>query len=142
MSPPRSWRVETMKIDSSINKKPKAKAKKMDRLKESGLKESCRDLYLFKFKSGAVVALALFVIFGLLKSFFEGKAVAKLPFAPARIVLKMSHRGLQGDDPTDCSMAFLYFLFSIRIRTNLQKFLGVLAPHRRHRAGLFSMPDP
>ncbi|GFY80736.1 transmembrane/coiled-coil protein [Actinidia rufa] len=99
-----SKKLETMKTDSSINK-PKSKAKKMDRV-ETSLKESSRDLSLFKFKSGAVVAIVLFVVFGLLNSLFEGKAVAKLPFVPVRIVQKMSHRGLQGDDPTDCSMAF------------------------------------
>jgi hypothetical protein len=67
--------------------------------------------------------------------------VAKLPFRPFGIVMKMSHRGLQGDDPTDCSMAFLYFLCSISIRTNLQKFLG-FAPPRGASSGLFPMPDP
>ncbi|PSS36288.1 Calcium load-activated calcium channel like [Actinidia chinensis var. chinensis] len=136
-----SKKLETMKTDSSINNKPKSKAKKMDRV-ETSLKESNRDLSLFKFKSGAVVALVLFVVFGLLNSLFEGKAVAKLPFVPVRIVQKMSHRGLQGDDPTDCSMAFLYFLCSISIRTNLQKFLGFSPPRGAAGAGLFPMPDP
>ncbi|XP_057496433.1 uncharacterized protein LOC130781290 [Actinidia eriantha] len=134
-----SKKLETMKTDSSINK-PKSKAKKMDRV-ETSLKESSRDLSLFKFKSGAVVAIVLFVVFGLLNSLFEGKAVAKLPFVPVRIVQKMSHRGLQGDDPTDCSMAFLYFLCSISIRTNLQKFLGFSPPRGAAGAGLFPMPD-
>lgn len=105
------------------------------------MKESSRDLSLFKFKSGGVVALVLFVVFGFLNNLFEGKAVAKLPFVPARIVQKMSHRGLQGDDPTDCSMAFLYFLCSISIRTNLQKFLGFAPPRGAAGAGLFQIPD-
>ncbi|PSS21117.1 Calcium load-activated calcium channel like [Actinidia chinensis var. chinensis] len=135
-----SKKLEIMKTDSPINK-AKAKAKKMDRV-ETSLKESSRDLSLFKFKSGAVVAVVLFVVFGLLNSLFEGKAVAKLPFVPIRIVQKMSHRGLQGDDPTDCSMAFLYFLCSINIRTNLQKFLGFSPPRGAAGAGLFPMPDP
>ncbi|KAE8125317.1 hypothetical protein FH972_020141 [Carpinus fangiana] len=134
-------KLETMKTDSSSAKlAKKSKTKKIDRV-ESSLKESSRDLSLFKFKSGAVVALVLFVVFGLLNSLFEGKVVGKLPFRPFGIVMKMSHRGLQGDDPTDCSMAFLYFLCSISIRTNLQKFLG-FAPPRGASAGLFPMPDP
>uniref|UniRef100_A0A5B7B4Y7 Calcium load-activated calcium channel n=1 Tax=Davidia involucrata TaxID=16924 RepID=A0A5B7B4Y7_DAVIN len=138
-----SKKLETMKTDSTAIKLTlkKAKTKKIDRV-ETSLKESSRDLSLFKFKSGAVVALVLFVVFGLLNSLFEGKAVAKLPFVPARIVQKMSHRGLQGDDPTDCSMAFLYFLCSISIRTNLQKFLGFSPPRGAAGAGLFPMPDP
>ncbi|XP_035544528.1 calcium load-activated calcium channel-like [Juglans regia] len=133
-------KLETMKTESSAKIAKKSKTKKMDRV-ETSLKESSRDLSLFKFKSGAVVALVLFVVFGLLNSLFEGKVVAKLPFSPVRIVMKMSHRGLQGDDPTDCSMAFLYFLCSISIRTNLQKFLG-FSPPRGASSGLFPMPDP
>ncbi|XP_018809718.1 calcium load-activated calcium channel-like [Juglans regia] len=135
-----SKKLETMKTESSAKIAKKSKTKKMDRV-ETSLKESSRDLSLFKFKSGAVVALVLFVVFGLLNSLFEGKVVAKLPFAPFRIVMKMSHRGLHGDDATDCSMAFLYFLCSISIRTNLQKFLG-FSPPRGASAGLFPMPDP
>jgi uncharacterized membrane protein (DUF106 family) len=131
-----------MKTDSSapISMK-KSKTKKIDRV-ETSLKESSRDLSLFKFKSGAVVALVLFIVFGFLNNLFEGKAVAKLPFVPARIVSKMSHRGLQGDDLTDCSMAFLYFLCSISIRTNLQKFLGFSPPRGAAGGGLFPMADP
>ncbi|KAF7146710.1 hypothetical protein RHSIM_Rhsim04G0093900 [Rhododendron simsii] len=141
-----SKKLETMKTDTPTNpsSKPlpkKSKTKKIDRV-ESSLKESSRDLSLFKFKSGAVVALVLFVVFGLLNSLFEGKAVAKIPFVPIRLVQKMSHRGLQGEDMTDCSMAFLYFLCSISIRTNLQKFLGFSPPRGAIGGGLFPVPDP
>ena len=85
----------------------KSKTKKIDRV-ETSLKESSRDLSLIKFKSGAVVALVLFIVFGLLNSLFEGKVVAKLPFKPFGIVMKMSHRGLHGDDVTNCLMPFLF----------------------------------
>ncbi|KAL4578265.1 hypothetical protein LXL04_014385 [Taraxacum kok-saghyz] len=137
-----SKKLETMKTDSTVTAAPKkSKTKKIDRV-ETSLKESSRDLSLFKFKSGGVVALVLFVVFGFLNNLFEGKAVAKLPFVPARIVQKMSHRGLQGDDATDCSMAFLYFLCSISIRTNLQKFLGFAPPRGAAGAGMFQIPDP
>ncbi|KAK3019119.1 hypothetical protein RJ639_045336 [Escallonia herrerae] len=137
-----SKKLETMKTttEPSLATK-KSKTKKIDRV-ESSLKESSRDLSLFKFKSGAVVAFVLFIVFGFMNNLFEGKAVAKLPFVPVRIVQKMSHRGLQGEDPTDCSMAFLYFLCSISIRTNLQKFLGFSPPRGAAGAGLFPMPDP
>ncbi|CAK9177236.1 unnamed protein product, partial [Ilex paraguariensis] len=134
-----SKKLETMKTEPTS--KTSSKKKKIDRV-ETSLKESSRDLSMFKFKSGAVVALVLFIVFGFLNNLFEGKAVAKLPFVPLRIVQKMSHRGLQGDDMTDCSMAFLYFLCSISIRTNLQKFLGFSPPRGAAGAGLFPMPDP
>ncbi|GAB2258190.1 hypothetical protein Droror1_Dr00014350 [Drosera rotundifolia] len=86
--------------------------------------------------SGIVVAVVLFVVFGLLSSLFEGKVVGKLPFVP------VSHRGLSGEDLTDCSMAFLYLVCSVSIRTNLQKFLGFAPPRGAIGGGLFpSSPD-
>ena len=120
-----------------------SRAKKMDRV-ETSLKDAARELSLAKLKSGAVVAAVLFVVFGLLNSLFEGRAVAKLPFAPVPLVQRMSHRGIPGNDPTDCSMVFLYFLCSISIRTNLQKLLGFAPPRAAAAAGggLFPMPDP
>uniref|UniRef100_A0A0E0D5U4 Calcium load-activated calcium channel n=1 Tax=Oryza meridionalis TaxID=40149 RepID=A0A0E0D5U4_9ORYZ len=120
-----------------------SRAKKMDRV-ETSLKDAARELSLSKLKSGAVVAAVLFVVFGLLNSLFEGRAVAKLPFAPVPLVQRMSHRGVPGNDPTDCSMVFLYFLCSISIRTNLQKLLGFAPPRAAAAAGggLFPMPDP
>ncbi|XP_024359345.1 uncharacterized protein [Physcomitrium patens] len=138
-----SKKIETMKSQtpaSAIAAAKKSKSKKMDRY-ELSLKESSRDLSLSKFKSGAVVALVLFVVFGLLSSLFEGKAVAKLPFSPIPLIQKMSHRGLPGDDATDCSMVFLYFLCSVSIRSNLQKFLGFSPPRGAAGQGLFAIPE-
>lgn len=133
-----SKKLETMK--TLDNNSTKNKTKKIDRV-ETSLKDASRDLSLFKFKSGAVVAVVLFMVFGLLNSLFDGKSVAKIPFVPIKIVQKMSHRGLPGDDMTDCSMAFLYLLCSVSIRTNLQKFLGFSPPRGAANVGLFPMPD-
>ncbi|KAL7595801.1 hypothetical protein Lser_V15G28695 [Lactuca serriola] len=133
-----SKKLETMKTTPTTLKK--SKAKKINRV-ETSLKDSSRDLSISKFKSGAVVALVLAVVFGVMNSLYEGKAVGKLPFVPVSIVQKMSHRGLRGDDPTDCSMAFLYFLCSMSIRTNLQKFLGFSPPRGAAGPGLFQVPD-
>ncbi|RAL50005.1 unnamed protein product [Cuscuta campestris] len=140
-----SKKLETMTTLESSNPtvaltSKKSKSKKIDRV-ETTLKESSRDLSLFKFKSGFVVAVVLFLVFGFLNNLFEGKPVAKLPFVPIRLVQKMSHCGLPGEDMTDCSMAFLYFLCSISIHTNLQKFLGFSPPRGAAGAGLFPMPD-
>ena len=57
--------LETMQIENpaKISAK-KSKTKKIDRV-ETSLKEFSRDTSLFKFKSGTVVALVLFVVFGL-----------------------------------------------------------------------------
>lgn len=74
-----SKKIETMKTPAAINK---AKSKKMDRY-ELSLKESSRDLSLSKFKSGAVVALVLIVVFGLLSSLFEARPLPSSPSLPS-----------------------------------------------------------
>ncbi|KAI5073060.1 hypothetical protein GOP47_0011073 [Adiantum capillus-veneris] len=105
-----SRKLEVMKGTSTgvsaASSSKSSKVKKMDRL-ENSLKESSRDLSFAKFKSGGVVAIVLIVVFGLLNSLFEGKSVAKLPFSPVPFVQRMSHRGLHGDDPTDCAMNYV-----------------------------------
>ncbi|XP_018853671.1 calcium load-activated calcium channel-like [Juglans regia] len=58
---PLIYRINSYKSRSSIDKA----AKKLETMKTESLKESSRDLSLFKFKSGVVVALVLFVFFGL-----------------------------------------------------------------------------
>ncbi|KAG0557137.1 hypothetical protein M758_11G101200 [Ceratodon purpureus] len=133
-------KIDQMKLQTSTPAVTKSKSKKMDRY-EVSLKESSRDLSLSKFKSGAVVAVVLIVVFSLLSSLFEGKAVAKLPFAPIPLVQKMSHRGLPGDDATDCAMVFLYFLCSVSIRSNLQKLLGFSPPRGAAGQGMFAIPE-
>lgn len=47
---------------------------------------------------------------------FEGRVVAKLPFVPLPLLQGISHRGLLGDDYTDCSFIFLYIVATIPIR--------------------------
>ncbi|KAJ4837984.1 hypothetical protein Tsubulata_043190, partial [Turnera subulata] len=97
-------------------------------------------LSLCKFKSCAVVAL---VLFGLFNSLFKDKAIAKFPFHPFALVRKLSHRGLQGNDPTDYSTAFLYLLYFVSIRTNLQMFLKFYPPRGAATSGgLFLLPIP
>ncbi|KAK9665926.1 hypothetical protein RND81_14G146400 [Saponaria officinalis] len=141
-----SKKLETMKTppklqsSSSSSASKSSKTKKIDRV-ETSLKDASHDLSMFKLKSGEVVALALFMVFGFLNSLFEGKAVTKIPFVSIKLVQKMSHRNLPGDDITYCSMAFLYLLCSISIRTNLQKFLWLAPPRGAANVGLFPMPD-
>jgi hypothetical protein len=59
---------------------------------------------------------------------FDGIPVAKLPFEPFGIFTPVSHRGLAGEDYTQCSCAFLYTLCAMSIRPNLQKALGFGPP--------------
>ena len=121
---------------SSVQPSASSRAKKMDRV-ETSLKEAAQELSLAKLKSGVVVAVVLSVVFGLLNSLFEGRTVTNLPFAPIPLVQRMNHRGLPGNDPTDCSMVFLYFLCRNCLDSPPPPCAAVVAG-----GGLFPMPDP
>ncbi|KAH9402628.1 Calcium load-activated calcium channel [Tyrophagus putrescentiae] len=89
----------------------KQQKKKLER-EEEKLKNHNRDLSMVK-----------------MKSIFDGRVVAKLPFTPIGLIQGLSHRNLAGADFTDCSFIFLYILCTMSIRQNIQKILG-FAPSR------------
>ena len=62
--------------------------------------------------------------YDLMMFLFGSFVVGKIPFVPWSFITKLSHRGLPGNDMTDCSMAFILALGSISIRANLKKYLG------------------
>ncbi|KAH9670565.1 calcium load-activated calcium channel [Citrus sinensis] len=81
-----SKKLTTTKIENLAKiSTQKSRTKTIDRVKTS-LKESSHYLSSFKFNSNTIVTLVL----------FEGKVVVKLLFKPFGIVMKMSHRRLQG----------------------------------------------
>uniref|UniRef100_A0A7N0ZVT9 Calcium load-activated calcium channel n=1 Tax=Kalanchoe fedtschenkoi TaxID=63787 RepID=A0A7N0ZVT9_KALFE len=90
-----SKKLESMKTTASNPIKKSSKVKKMDRF-ETTLKESNRDLSLFKFKSGPVVALVLFVVFGLLNSLFEGRPVVEELKAKSKSETNVNSRSSSG----------------------------------------------
>uniref|UniRef100_A0A8C4N2H9 Calcium load-activated calcium channel n=1 Tax=Eptatretus burgeri TaxID=7764 RepID=A0A8C4N2H9_EPTBU len=106
----------------------KLQKKKMER-EEEKLKMNSRDLSMVRMKSMLAIGFCFTALMGMFNSIFEGRVVAKLPFQPLAWLQGLSHRGLLGDDPTDCSFIFLYILCTMSIRQNIQKLLG-LAPSR------------
>ena len=55
---------------------------------------------------------------------FDSVIVAKLPFQPFSLLANITHRGLPGDDMTDCGMMFIFILGSIVFRQNIQRIFG------------------
>ena len=54
--------------------------------------------------------------------------VAKLPFEAGWPMKGSTHSSLEGDDYTDCSMAFIYWMGSMVFRQIVQKALGFSLP--------------
>jgi len=131
-------KVDKSKELPAATQAQKSKVKKVDRMEEA-LKDLNRDLSLTKMKSMFAVGISMIGLFGFLNSMFDAKVVAKLPFEPISIIQNLSHRGLAGEDYTDCAMVFIYVLSSMCIRPNLQKVLGTAPPKGANPMG-FAMP--
>ncbi|CDW56922.1 DUF106 domain containing protein [Trichuris trichiura] len=138
-----SKRLEKKK-DQTTDVAERANKRKIGK-QEERLKETNRDLSLFKMKSMFGIGLAFTALLSTFSSMFDGQVVAKLPFTPVSFLQGLSHRNLAGDDLTDCSFIFLYIISTMSIRQNLQKFLG-FAPSRamskQSQLGMNSMFSP
>lgn len=116
-----------LKKMSNIGLNNKSALKKKDNL-ETRLKGMNAELGMKKFKSTFMIGFVMIAAIFMLNKYFSGKIVGKLPFQPWGIVTGLSHRGIEGEDYTDCSFIFLYILTGIVLRTNIQKILGFEGP--------------
>jgi len=64
----------------------------------------------------------------MINSYFYGRIGAAMPFQPWGMVSGMSHRGIEGDDLSQCGMTFIFILLSMSFRGLPSKLLGVEAP--------------
>ena len=99
-----------------------------------------QELQKLKMKPMMLTSLLFMGTMYYLKQGFEGIIVARLPFEPLSYVQSLSHRGLTGDDITECSFIFLYILCSMGIRANVKRILG-FAPKTSSTGVLFDIPD-
>ena len=59
---------------------------------------------------------------------FDGLPVARLPFEPMWMFSHLTHRGLPGDDYTECGCTGLFTLGSMSLRAIIKKALGFTLP--------------
>jgi uncharacterized membrane protein (DUF106 family) len=79
---------------------------------------------MLKMKSTILVTIFMIVTMGSLGNYYQGVPVARLPFTPFSLLSSITHRGLVGDDYTECSYIFIYLLASYLFRTNIQRIFG------------------
>ena len=77
-----------------------------------------------KMKSTILVTIFTIVTLSSLGNYYQGKPVARLPFQPFSLLASVTHRGLVGEDLTECSYIFIYLLASFIFRANIQKIFG------------------
>mmetsp|Transcript_30305 Transcript_30305/g.76189 ORF Transcript_30305/g.76189 Transcript_30305/m.76189 type:complete len:176 (-) Transcript_30305:21-548(-) len=103
----------------------KAKTKKKERNEEL-IQKANRDLSYMRMKSLGLVGVAMMMFMLFLNTHFDGIIVARLPFEPLSFMQGITHRGLPGNNPKDCSMIFFYIISSLFFRNNIQKFCGFM----------------
>ncbi|CAN0484430.1 unnamed protein product, partial [Ectocarpus sp. 12 AP-2014] len=113
-------------VGGSVERKVK-NLKALSRL-EKDLAEATKDLQALTMSNKLVVAVTLMVVMIAINKSFAGIVVAKLPFVPISLVQKISHRALEGEDPTDCSVAFIFALCQAGVKGNIVKLVGVGHP--------------
>eukprot|EP00049_Salpingoeca_infusionum_P018915 m.359292 g.359292 ORF g.359292 m.359292 type:complete len:178 (+) comp18511_c0_seq1:61-594(+) len=113
-------RVEKQRDEDQLQSK---KQKRLERSEEH-LKTIHQNFTMIKMRSTMLMSVTFIALLAMFNSVFEGRVVAKLPFQPFSLIQGMTHRGLLGDDATDCSFMFLYALITMAVRQNLQKWLG------------------
>lgn len=119
-----SKKLETFKQTSSVAGKQANKGNKKERRLEENMKTSSRDLTAMRFKLGFIMSAALLVVFNVVSNAWDGHVIAKLPFSPPGFLQRISHRGLMGNDPTDCSAIFVYALALGYFKANVAKLTG------------------
>ena len=95
---------------------------------ENKLKMLTAQMTSMKMKSTLMIGLFLVVTMSSLGNYFHGIPVAKLPFTPFSLIRSMTHRGLGGEDYTECSYIFIYVMVSFLLRSNIQKIFGFEGP--------------
>ena len=120
-------KLNKIKEDTGVVSKSKQQEKKSSNL-EHKLKMLNSKVTAMKMKSTFVIGLFVVVTISSLSNYFGGFPVARLPFQPISLMHAMTHRGLIGEDYTECSYIFLYMVCSFVLRQNIQKFFGWEGP--------------
>ncbi|CAN0022798.1 unnamed protein product [Pylaiella littoralis] len=106
---------------------------------EKDLANATKELQALAVSSKLVVTAMVMLVMFMVNKSFAGIVVAKLPFVPYSLVQMVSHRMLEGEDPTDCSVAFIFALCQAGVKGNITKLVGVGQPKvkwREWEAGL------
>lgn len=120
-----SRKLEELKAREAMSGARLEKRRKKEERLEAGMKKDViKTLGPQRLYTGLVTVVFMMVFYNIMTTLFGGVPVAKLPFEPVSFISKLSHRGLPGNDLTDCSVAFVYALCQMGIRPVVSKLLG------------------
>lgn len=117
-----SKKLEAIKETPAVDQDKKMQ-KEQQRLEKS-MVFLTRDMYFSTIKVMVINVIVMGATYKFMMKNWGTMVVAKLPFEPINYVAKMSHRGLESKDMTDCAAVFIFFLSTMSIRGCISKFLG------------------
>mmetsp|Transcript_39203 Transcript_39203/g.98810 ORF Transcript_39203/g.98810 Transcript_39203/m.98810 type:complete len:184 (+) Transcript_39203:152-703(+) len=106
----------------------KKRRKEHERI-EAELKSANSSMSGMKFKSTIATMFMMVAVYAVLSSWYDGVVLAQLPFEPVWMFRSLAHRGLIGNDYTQCSFFFFYVLCQLSVRSNVQKYFGRTPPN-------------
>lgn len=130
-------KVQREKEEGYINKIYQKKGKKISA--EETYIQKTKQMTSLKTKANLITGFIFMGMMPILFSLFEGLTIAILPFKPIFPISLITHTGIQGRGPYDCSSTFIYTLTLMLTRQNIQKFFGYAPPSGMF--GDFQIPD-
>jgi hypothetical protein len=105
----------------------KTRAKKIKRV-DDNISEISKRLTMKNMRYNLLSVVFLFIFNRLLRSFFQGTIVARLPFEPISFLTRVTHRGIETEDLRDGNFEFVYWLGTLLFRDLLTKWFGFQLP--------------
>lgn len=128
----RNHAVDEIKAKPAAGKKAKDQEQHIASL-ESELQTRTQQLAGLTMRGTFIVGVVNLAVFWTLTTIFNKMVILRLPFEPFGLITGLSHRGLEGEDMRDVSVAFVTVLFSMFIRPVVAKVMGTEQP---------AMPSP
>lgn len=119
---------ELDKLGEELTALSSRQEKKKKQLRKD-LQKMQRDLSSSKLPSMVILFVGMYLVHLFLRGQVGGQVVAKLPFEPIPLLLKMTQRGLDEATmtltPSDVSFTAIYLLSNLVFRSAVQKFFGL-----------------
>jgi hypothetical protein len=117
--------AEDLRADAEMDEK--ARAKKIKRL-DDDIAVKSRELTMKNLRYHLISGVFVFVFNRVLRSFFQGVTVARLPFEPIALLARITHGGIETEDSRDGGFQFVYWLGTLLFRDVLTKWFGFQMP--------------
>jgi len=121
--------------DAAAANDEKSKAAKNEKRLQKELRLLSGSLLQMRTRVMMLFSVTMIGLVWALNSACAGIVAAKLPFEPFAILHPLTHRGLAGEDYTDCSVAFFFMLCSGAARAFTSKIWGEKLPREVETLG-------